>query len=1079
MKRIILMLGAILMLTMLNRAETASAEGNAMVIDLAGDWSFALDREGSGERKEWYAQPLPETIELPGSTDERGFGDPDPERYLNHLTREHRYKGVAWYQRQIEIPDGWQGKNIELKLERCHWETRLWVDGRYVGMRDSLSVEQTYDLSDWLTPGRHMLAIRVDNSVKVNIGHTYGNVLWTHAISEETQTNWNGIIGEISLTARPAVCIQDVQIFPDWEKREVTAKVAVANRTGNEGRAQLSLNWPGLVEGDCSSQLSLTADVSSTLEIKWSMPEDARLWDEFDPYLSLLNVALEAQAGEQAFADQWSDELGLRQVTAGERRIELNGRPLGLRGTLDCAVFPLTGYPPMDVAYWEEMFNIYRDYGLNHVRFHSWCPPSAAFVAGDRLGMILQIENPLWDGYGLVGSDPERAAYILGEALRITEAYGNHPSFCLMSMGNELGKGDDPYLAYLTDFLRKRDDRHLYTTTTHPMGMERKDDFFSAAASPAGVVRGIGPYTDGKPSTQNDFNNFMQIVDRPLIGHEVGQPAMYPNFDEIDKYTGHLKARNFEVFRERLEAKGMLDQAEDFRRSSGALLVEIYKENIEAQLRTDLLAGFQLLGLYDFPGQGTALIGMLDAFGDTKGLITPERFREFCSPTVPLLRMCGFTWSNDETFTGTIAVAHFGPQDLVDQVIEWRVYDADGKELKSGQLPALTIPTGENTVCGNFEVALADLPAPAQLNVEVTLSGTPYKNSWKIWNYPAQAPAESDDILIVDELNAEARLALDAGRSVLYQVKPGSLESLVDTRWHPVFWCRQLFAAQPPTMGILCDPAHPALAEFPTDFHSDWQWFTLQEGTDCLNLDGTPAGLNPIVQLVPDFNDNQKLTMLCEMQVGAGRLLVSTMDLERVLERRPAARQMRRSLLNYMQSDAFAPTFEADEALLGTLFKPSVSQGSEQPPARLGEAVLCVKAAVHTETGQPHEWSMEQDKVVATQPGFGYHVQGGTWKDAGGSAWHATELKFVATCPKDFKGELHVHFHDWNGQNRAAALYFNGRDMGPIDGYDGPGRWVTIPVDAAQSADGHLLFDARATRGPNVMITEFALVPEE
>lgn len=149
-------------------------------------------------------------------------------------------------------------------------------------------------------------------------------------------------------------------------------------------------------------------------------------------------------------------------------------------------------------------------------------------------------------------------------------------------------------------------------------------------------------------------------MDVPVISHESGQRCVYPDFREIGKYTGPVEARNFELWREMLTANGMGDQAHDFFRASGALTVVEYKAVIEALLRSSKSAGFQLLSLNDFPGQGYAPVGVLDPFWDSKGLVTPEDWRAFCAPTVALLRYPKSAWFEDETFTAKAEVYNFG-----------------------------------------------------------------------------------------------------------------------------------------------------------------------------------------------------------------------------------------------------------------------------------------------------------------------------------------------------------------------------------------------------------------------------------
>ena len=429
-------------------------------ISLSGEWNFKLDPDNLGIKEKWFDKQLPDKAKLPGSPDEQKLGFKNDEVCLDHLTREYKYIGKAWYQKEVDIPESWSNKRIVLYLERAMWETKVYVDGNYIGTEDSLCVPHIYNLTDFLLPGKHIITIIVDNSVKVNIGHTLAPLLWAHAITEETQTDWNGIIGRIELIATPKIWIDSVQTYPDFEKKVTKVKVTIGNITGEKVDGELNLE--DLTDNVSVKNIPFSAsDNETVIEAELPFGKNPTLWGEYSPNLHELKVELNSPFLKGGEGDLKTVKFGLRDFRTNGHHFELNDRKIFLRGKLDCAIFPLTGYPPMNVEEWKKMFNIYKDYGLNHVRFHSWCPPEAAFVAADELGIILQPENPLWDGHGLVGSNHERATFILAEANQIVDTYGNHPSFCLMSMGNELGDGTDPYLEYLVDYLKKKDSRHL------------------------------------------------------------------------------------------------------------------------------------------------------------------------------------------------------------------------------------------------------------------------------------------------------------------------------------------------------------------------------------------------------------------------------------------------------------------------------------------------------------------------------------------------------------------------------------------------------------------------------------------
>jgi hypothetical protein len=671
-----------------------------------------------------------------------------------------------------------------------------------------------------------------------------------------------------------------------------------------------------------------------------------------------LKVTLEASAGGEPHRDRRSVSFGMRDFTAERNRLTVNSRPVFLRGKLDCCLFPLTGYPPMDKAGWLRVLSIAKSYGINHYRFHSWCPPEAAFEAADELGMYLQPEIPNKrsafaapeskeaakhniDNIDVESSLKDKSLYEYAqrEGELIFKAFGNHPSFVMFTLGNELGR--TPGMFELVAHFKKTDPRHLYAQGSNNMhwnpSLAKGDDFWVTCKTGKTLpVRGSfstldfpSPHIECRPpSTQVDYGGSIADVPVPVIAHEIGEFQVSPDFREIPKYTGVLKARNLEIFRERLARANMLDQADAFVRASGALSVICYREDIEAALRTPGLGGFQLLDIQDFPGQGTALVGILNVFMESKGLITPDAWRRFCCETVPLLRMKKYTWTTDETFVGRVQVAHYGPADLRDARVTWTVADGKGGKLAGDAFDRVTIEQGKVFEVNAFALPLHDIAAPHKLTIAVAIEGTKYRNDYEIWVYPPKADTSvPSSVLVADDLAAEAtQKHLAAGGKVLLLPKleqlPHSVEGGFQTDyWSPMFAeaiKKQGGKAPPGTLGILCDPAAPALAGFPTEFHSNWQWWHLVKNSRPVVLDETPAGYRPVVQVIDNFVRNHKLGVIFETRVGKGKLLVCAIDL-RGLQDKPEARQLYHSLLRYVASDAFAPATELDGGLLQRL----------------------------------------------------------------------------------------------------------------------------------------------------------------
>ena len=914
---------------------------------LAGTWRFQTDPTGSGESERWFDRELEQTIELPGSMPENGYGNdvtvetpwtgqivdqswftdpkygpyrqPDNIKIPFWLTPVKHYVGLAWYQRRFEVPRKWNDKHIVLFLERCHWTTQVWVDGQPVGMRDSLSTPHEYDLGV-LGRGEHTMTICVDNTVKIGVG------INAHSVSDHTQTNWNGIIGAIELRARDAVWIDDVQVYPDVENHQAKVRVVLGGSVESERAGMLTLqarSYNGKRHKAPEQQVDVSLDSpGQVFDIDYAMGEDVQLWDEFNPTLYRLTVSLEGSS----FEDEKIVTFGIRDFDTEGTQFTLNGRKTFLRGTLECCIFPLTGYPPTDVKDWRRVLKAAQAHGLNHLRFHSWCPPEAAFVAADEMGVIFQIECAAWTNSGpTIGDGLPIDAWIYAEGDRILRAYGNHPSFCMLAYGNEpAGKNQKDFLGRLVDSWRLKDPRRLYTSGAGWPNIPEND--YQSTPAPRGHQWGAGLKSrfNAEPLTTNfDYAPFVRHYDVPIVSHEIGQWCVYPNFDEMKKYKGVLQPKNFEIFQESLTEHGMLKQAEDFLIASGKLQTLLYKEEIEAALRTPGFGGFQLLDLHDFPGQGTALVGVLDPFWEYKGYVKADAYRRFCSETVPLMRMAKCIWTDNEVFEGFIETANFGPTPLEDAVITWKIEYANGHDIAEGDLPAQTIRIGNANQVGRIQFDLTQVETPAQLRISVAIEGTDYHNGWDFWVYPHQvdmtAPA---DVVVASRWNDLLAASLNNGDTVVLLAPPHTVDSDVPAGFTSIFWNTQWTNGQPPhTLGVLCNPKHKALSHFPTEFHSNWQWWDLVAHSRAMILDDLSDELTPIVQVIDDWNTNRKLGLVFEARVGKGKLLVCSIDLMTDIEHRPVARQMLHSLLRYAGRSAFKPRQRVEPETIAALFK--------------------------------------------------------------------------------------------------------------------------------------------------------------
>ncbi|BCX49706.1 beta-galactosidase [Haloferula helveola] len=956
-------------------------------VDLSGDWRFALDPSDSGLRDQPDNWRFPDTIRLPGMLTAQGFGEspsmesdwtiaswPQPDLFREwldtdnfkspyFLTPPRHYVGPAWYQREFTVPAEWSDRTLRVEFERVHWDSTLWINGQRIGRQDALGTPHVFEFGP-LDTGAHTMTLRIDNRLdEVNPGPN------AHSVSDHTQGNWNGIVGSMTLDAPGNNRIEHVGVFPS---NDGSVRLIVSGQTDpklHEASLLAEIRSPDASNSAFAKAVAFAREKDGTyrIELNAKLESAPQLWDEFDPQLYSAQVQL--FTGDDMAVDEVDTTFGFREVENRNGILHLNGRRAFMRGTLECAIFPKTGHPPTDLASWERIIRICKDHGLNHMRFHSWCPPRAAFVAADRLGFYLQPEASAWaKGSAEVGSGRPVDRWINAETKRILSTYGNHPSFVFMAYGNEPGgPKHKEWLADWVDRQRSKDPRRLYTTAAGWPVMKGSDFHIPINPRIQGWGQGLGSIINSTPpSTTFDWRQYAdKHRDAPIIAHEIGQWCAYPNFEEIAKYDGFFRAGNLEIFRETAERNGLIDQARDFLMASGKWQAGAYKHDIEAALRTPGFGGFQLLDLHDFPGQGTALVGVLDAFWDSKGYTSAEEFRRFCGPVVPLARIPKLVLTQDETLEAELELAHFGPEDFHAFQPVWTIADGS-KVLATGELEARPLKAGEVHQLGTVNVNLSELPAPAKLTLSVKGTNTDAENSWDFFVYPSELP-EAPEVSITRSL-ADTVEALEEGSSVLWLADSSEVaddpEFPLQIGFSPIFWNTAYTDWQPPhTLGLLNRTDHPALADFPTDTHSNWNWWEIVSRSRPFILTEHHE-LKPIVQPIDDWVTNRKLALVFEAKVGKGSLLACSVDLTRGMASRPAARQLLHSLKRYAASDRFQPTVEMSRSDLERLVR---------RPSRL--AGMGAKAAASSAAR-----GFEAAKAIDGNPGTLWHTPFGADK---------------------------------------------------------------------------------------------------
>ena len=960
----------VFLLTLLLHTLTLPAQ---KAIDLSGSWRFGTTDSPT----------LSETITLPGSMITNGKGEevtaatvwtgstydssyyfnPHMEKYRRpgnvkfpfFLTPDRHYVGHAWYEQTVTVPKSWKKQRVVLYLERPHIETTVYVNGQCAGHQMSLSTPHQYDITDLVKKGKsNTIRIDVYNGIEnVGVGQD------SHSVTDQTQGNWNGIAGRIQLLSRPMKGFDRVQAIPDVKSKRLHVNLFSNNENypkGDGDRKRMRVKF--LFDGQPAENLSFTFPKGMAAQAE--LAADLATWDEFHPVLHQLTVI------DLNNRDTLQTTFGMRDIDIRGRQFYLNGSPIWLRGTVENCCFPLTGYPPTDVASWRRIFEKCKEYGLNHMRFHSYCPPEAAFEAADQVGFYLQPEGPSWPNHGVrLRRGQVIDQYLLEECKRIVDTYGNHPSFVMMAAGNEPA-GD--WVTWCNDFVKEMklyDPSRVYCGASVGGGWAWDN---GSEYHVKGGARGLdwdrhAPHSDDDYYDQILFpRNYKDSVanNTPIIAHEQGQWCAFPDFREIEQYTGAYKARNFEIFRDLLAENGMEEQAFRFLHSSRELQDLCYKYELERNLRTTDYAGFQLLGLNDYSGQGTALVGPLNVFWQEKKATQhlPE-WPKFCAPIVPLAKFPKLVYQEGDTLDIGIDIYQAWVRDIAAD--EGHVaYELKGSEYGinnegrhfatprlrlSGSFPAKTIAVGKTKDFARLRIPLSGIlhdgmPQKVRLTISINgKDGQPIKgydrtiaNNWDFWVYPALKPSTAPaNIYIADSLDEKAVATLKAGGKVLLTAA-GKIRygNDVKHRFLPVFWNTSWFKMRPPhTTGAYIQNTHPVFNFFPTDDWQDVNWWELVNGAQVINLSEFPKDYQPIVQPIDTWHVSRKLGMLVEANVLGGKLLLTTMDISHHLDSRIAARQLRESVLRYMQSEQFNPALRLDIEVLRRLFS------TEAPPVNM------------------------------------------------------------------------------------------------------------------------------------------------
>lgn len=962
-------------------------DGAYMRILLNGKWHVVLEDGTTGQ------------MDLPGTLDENGIGHRDvganqwhPDAVLGNaageidkdapiatrFTRRHTYEGEARISRKITVPD-YGTDRLFVLAERAR-ALRLLVDGEAgsVFRQGTLSTPYIFELTG-AAPGEHEFTFLSDNSYP---GMPKAAIYYSSAATDETQTNWNGILGECSMYTRPQNFIDSLRVYPRAVKKEEKNKaggyvldVCVELAPGAKKvykDAKIILQSEALAAGELEDTQTLTEIISysgeglaeagtdkeenpKTMEIWFRdlpLRENVKLWDEDEGNLYEMAVTLdngmsaEDKGGSTA---ECRTRFGIRSFgDNGSGRLALNGRAIFLRGEANCAEYPETGHPPMTIPEWKEMLLKYRSYGINFVRFHSHCEPEAAFAAADELGMLLQPELSHWDPKDAFGTE-ESYRYYRAELVDLLKTYANHPSFVMLTLGNELQAQDEgrERMRELVRTAKRMDPTRLYANGSNAFygeeGCDPESDFYTSQSCKDVVIRGTfsgmrGYLNENYPSADRTYDEAMAEIrkeyQKPVFSFEVGQFEVLPDFEELESFHGISDPVNLKLIKKRVEERGLLPTWEKYVEATGELSRLAYREEIEAAMRTRELSGISLLGLQDFPGQGTALVGMMNSHLEPKpyDFARPERFREFFQECRILVKLPHYTYEAGERLIAEVEAANFGKRNI-EGVFCWTLAgkksvsengNCEPAEIKSKNTVIATGEDTEITICrpGSYtEVGSLDIPLDfVEKNTALTLKvriGDSI-SAYPIWVYRKTTPVCPENVYETRAFDVKTREILQNGGRVYLSpdADKESLPNSIKTQFTTDFWSVGTFADQEGGMGQLIDTEHPIFKEFPTDFHTDWQWWIMATKRAVI----LPHPMKTIITEMDSYAFLRPMAQMIEFRCLKGKVLLSTMELHKS-QQYPEVRALQASIYTYLSGENFEPAEEITEEELSMLVR--------------------------------------------------------------------------------------------------------------------------------------------------------------
>ena len=411
---------------------------------------------------------------------------------------------------------------------------------------------------------------------------------------------------------------------------------------------------------------------------------------------------------------------------------------------------------------------------------------------------------------------------------------------------------------------------------------------------------------------------------------------MLPDFEELESFHGISDPVNLQLIRKRVEEQGLLPLWKKYVEATGELSRLAYREEIEAAMRTRELSGISLLGLQDFPGQGTALVGMMNSHLEPKpyDFARPERFREFFRESRILVKLPRYTYEAGERLTAEVEVANFGKKSI-EGALHWTLSErntaSEGGNRKQAAEPedwknaaiageAETAgkirPPGTYTAIGSLDIPLDFVKKNVALTLTVSIGSC--TSAYPVWVYQKTTPVCPENVYESRTFDEQIKEILQNGGRV-YLSPDADKESLphsIKTQFTTDFWSVGTFADQEGGMGQLIDTEHPIFKKFPTDFHTDWQWWIAA----CKRAVILPRPMKAVITEMDSYAFLRPMAQLIEFRCLNGKVLLSTMELHKS-QQYPEARALQAAIYAYLSGKDFEPSEEITEDELSTLVR--------------------------------------------------------------------------------------------------------------------------------------------------------------